>query len=81
MTQHTVRYVAEELEELVGMESTEKAHKTKDKLGAHEGLGSWEIVDGWAETVKTPTSGSQQQASVKCKIDMRWCEMCKWPHN
>ena len=46
MTQHTVRYVAEELEELVGLKSTEKAHKAKDKPGAHEGLGSWEVVDG-----------------------------------
>lgn len=49
-------------------EGKEKGSRRNTKLGTHRGA---EVADDRAETVKTPTSGSHQQASVKCKIDMR----------
>lgn len=63
-------YVVEELGEGRGTEKGRKVYrnKRKNKLGTKRRA---EVVCDLAETVKTPTSGSHQPASVKCKTDMR----------
>lgn len=71
MTQHTVMVCSKGARGASGIGKHRKGSQNKRQ--------AWDMKDWVAErlwmveleTVKTPTSGSQQQASVKCKIDMR----------